>query len=190
MIQRIRKARERVADLYAKSYAAQPGEVWTVRYAGPDFKGNPFESFIAGEVRILGEECPVEQYRGAKTLGEEALDMEYLPPWRWLQRAFLSAEALHGRQRLLAPGDWAPDMGEQDPDNLGELLAALDNGTLVTVEYRDPHPVYAGLRNVVVGTAYSHDVRGDEYGRDVGDDWVPFHQVTGVLLHDPAEVPS
>lgn len=169
MIERIRKARQRVAELYAKSDAAQPGEIWTTRYAGPDFKGNHFESYIAGEVRILGEECPVVEYRGAKTLGED--------------------EALQGRERSLEPGDTAPDLTASADvfstahGTAGDYLGILPNGKWVSVEYRNPHPSCARQRMVVVGTTYDHDIRDDQHGRDVGGDWVPFEQVTAVYVH-------
>lgn len=189
MIERIRKARQRVAELYAKSDAAQPGEIWTTRYAGPDFKGNHFESYIAGEVRILGEECPVVEYRGAKTLGEDSLDMELVRPWRWIQRLFLIGEALQGRERSLEPGDTAPDLTASADvfstahGTAGDYLGILPNGKWVSVEYRNPHPSCARQRMVVVGTTYDHDIRDDQHGRDVGGDWVPFEQVTAVYVH-------
>jgi hypothetical protein len=188
-MKRIRKARQRVAEFYAKSAAAQPGEVWTTIYAGPDFQGNYFESYTAGTVRVLGDECPVVEYRGRKTLGESDLDPEAWWPWSWIGRLFLIREAMGGRNRTLEPGDTAPDM--TGSTGTGDLLAALPVGAWVTVEYRGEHPVYAGLRNVVVGFTYDHDgyVRGVP-GRDVGGDWVPFAQVTAVICHSHAEVAS
>jgi hypothetical protein len=189
VIRRIRKARQSVAEFYAKTAAAQPGEVWTTGYAGDDFRDNYFEAYTAGRVRILGEECPVLEYRGRKTLGEADLDPETQFPWSWLGRLLLTIDALKGCKRTLEPGDTAPEM-LNGTTYRGDYLAALPNGAWVTVEYRDPHPVYSDLRNVVTGTTYDHDVRGDETGRDVGGDWVPFDQVTGVVVHSHVEVAS
>lgn len=185
MIRRIRKARQRVAELYANSSAAQPGEVWTTSYAGPDFAGHYFEAYTAGEVRILGDECPVLEFRGRKALGEADLDM----PGGWLTRAYLFWSALSGDRRKLDRGDTAPEM-LNGTTYRADYLASLPNGAWVTVEYRNPHPVYAGLRNVVTGTTYDHDERGRETGRDVGGDWVPFEQVAGVVVHSHVEVAS
>jgi hypothetical protein len=183
---RISKARQRVAEFYAKTAAAQPGEVWTTGYAGDDFCGNYFEAYTAGEVRILGEECPVEEYRGRKTLGEADLDPETCWPWSWVGRLFLISEAVRGRRRTLERGDTAPEM-LNGTTYRGDYLAALPNGAWVTVEYRNPHPVYAGQRNVVIGTTYDHDERGGDVGRDIGGDWVAFDKVTAVICHSHTE---
>lgn len=186
---RIRKALHRAADFNAKAAEAQPGEVWTAHYTGTDpVHGEPFESYTAGTVRILGEECPVVEYRGRKTLGECTLT----PP---LPRLLQFLDALRCT-RAFDRGDTAPDMaaanGATDQylarDHAGDFLAALPNRAWVTVEWREPHPVYADQRNVTVGYAYDHDERGGEVGRDVGGDWIDFDKVTVVICHSHAEV--
>lgn len=180
---RISKARQRVAEFYATTAAAQPGEIWTVSYAGADFQGNYFEAYTAGEVRILGEECPVVEYRGRRCLGETDLDMN----WGLFGRLLVLGEAITGSRRRLERGDTAPEV-LNGTTYRGDYLAALPNGAWVTVEYSNPHPVYAGQRNVVAGTTYDHDERDGETGRDVGGDWVPFEQVTAVICHGHVEV--
>lgn len=192
-VNRIREALRRATDFNAKAAAAQPGELWTARYVGADpVHGEHFESYTAGTVRVLGDECPVVEYRGQKMLGEWRLDSQGR-----LWRTFCRLDALLNSRRL-DRGDTAPDMaaanGATDEylarDHAGDFLAELPNRAWVTVEWREPHPVYAGQRNVTVGYAYDRDERGGETGRDVGGDWIAFDKVTAVISHSHAEVGS
>lgn len=171
----------RRADAFNVNAAeARPGEVWTARYTGSDpVHGEHFESYTAGTVRILGDECPVVEYRGQKTLGEWTLDA---PRGAWWLASYLDAFT---NDRRLDRGDTAPDM--TGSAGTGDLLASLPDRAWVTVEWRERHPVYAGLRNVTVGYTYAHDERDGEVGRDVGGDWIAFTNVTAVICHSHAE---
>lgn len=171
MITMIRKRRAAAADWNAKATQAQPGEVWTsTYYARRAVFGGPFVSFIAGPVRILGEECPVEAFRGQKTLGESELDT----PMGSRLLALIHPTTNYRLER----GDTAPAVA----DGLGVQLRAIPDGEMVTVEHRSQHPVYAGLRFVEIGRA--GDVEdfndGEGPGRYVGDTWVRLSEVTGV----------
>lgn len=164
--------RAAAADWNAKAAAAQPGEVWTSGYVTENCtNGGHFESYEAGTVRILGEECPVEEYRGLKVLGEVHLSGN-VHRLTWWQRQH---PATCYRLEL---GDIAPLI----PMGTGARLAALPGDAWVHVEHRSDHPVCAGMRSVDVG--YLGEIEdfddGMGPGRYVGDSWIRLAEVTGL----------
>lgn len=178
MFTAIKERRAAAQDWAEKAAAAVPGEVWTSTYkTHRAVYGGRFASYIAGPVRILGDECPVPAFRGEKTLGECTLALgtctlapAKVPFWAWL---FRRSDA-----DTLAEGDTAPQVA---PGTAADLLA-VPPGRMVTVEHRDNHPVYAGLRFVDIGRAGAVTAFDDDEGagRYVGDTWVRLTNVTGV----------
>jgi hypothetical protein len=163
MIGIIRTRRAAAADWNAKAAAAQIGETWTVRYVTPRaIGGGRYWSWAVGPVTCFADSHPVPARRGAKNLGETNLDQ----PLSWF--------AYPATRYLLTPGDAAPHVrhgGEAE-------LRAVPRGAEVTVE----HLTGGGIREVEMGRAGNvidfHDGQGP--GRDVGNAWVAFADVTGV----------
>lgn len=174
ILRTIRARRRAAANWNASATEAQPGKIWTASYrAKRAVFGGHYESWTAGPVRILGTECPVEAFRGEKTLGEHTLSGRPLP------LGWLTYPATNYR---LTRGDVAPTVRSgADAD-----LLAVPPGRMVTVEHRSDHPVYAGLRFVEIGRAgrvtdFGYDEgHEDGPGRYVGDTWVRLSEVTGV----------
>lgn len=163
----IRRRRDAAAGWNTKAATAQPGQTWTVRYSTPRaVDGGAFQSYTSGPVRIIGDDCPVPQYRGHKNLGEMNLDTPMKPGWFGPHPA---------TRYLLTPGDDAPSVHAGSGDD----LLAVPAGRTAMVEHVDAS---LNLRNVEIGqvgdVADFND--GADLGRYVGDSWVRLSEVTGV----------
>lgn len=174
----IRARRAAAADWNAKAAEAQPGEVWTSSYhTRRAVQGGRFASYTAGPVRIIGDECPVKEFRGQKRLGESGLDT----PMGSRLLALIHPTTNYRLDR----GDVAPILDPLRcwlPEERAAFFSGGRDGVMVTVEHRYDHPVCAGLRSVEIGCAGDIEDFNDGagLGRYVGDTWVRLADVTGV----------